>query len=597
MNLTNGFVSWKSRRLAQLLWDAASWTAAVPVALLVRYDFEPPAGSLATALVLGLVLATVQVVVGMVFRLYRGRYVIGSFDEVLGVVVTAVFSAIIGSVAVLVFNPVGIPRLTTVIAVGIALTSMLGARFVWRGARQQVALNQQGARTVIFGAGDAGSQVVNLMLADRAHAFQPVGFIDDDPTKRHLRRSGIRVLGTRADLEDILTEQSAEILLVAIAGVTAQQLVELDSICAPLDVAVRVIPTASDIAGGAVRLGDISDVTEEDLMGRRPVTTDEAQITEFIRGKRILVTGAGGSIGSELCRQIARYRPAELHLLDRDESALHAVQLTLDGSGTLQSDRLILADIRDHDRIVQIFKNLRPQIVFHSAALKHLPLLESHPEEAFKTNVLGTNNVLKAAKNVNVESFVNISTDKAADPTSVLGYSKLITERLTAGTGDQNPGTYVSVRFGNVLGSRGSVIHTFRYQIERGGPVTVTDEEVTRYFMTIKEAVHLVLQASVLGSNGETLILDMGAPVNIAQMARYMISRSGRDIDILFTGIRNGEKLHESLFSRTENSNVRVHPLISHSRVKPVSSLDLQVNTNPQSINEYMKKLAGLHDS
>ena len=561
---------WHRRRLAQAAWDALSWVLAVPFAVFLRYDFTPPSGTIPAAIVLGLGLAVVHVALGFTFSLYRGRYIVGSFDEVLGVVITTATVGILGTVVVLVFQPAGVPRSAPVIATGMAAASMLGARFVWRGVQRQTALNRTGSRTLIYGAGDAGSQIVALMLADRGGQFQPVGFIDDDPRKHHLRRSGVRVLGTQTDLEELIEEEGIQTLLVAIAGIHAARLLDLDRRCKRLGVTVRIIPTASEIAGGAVKLGDISDVTEEDLMGRRPIETDERSITEFVQGKRVLVTGAGGSIGSELVRQLARYTPARLTLLDRDESALHAVQLTLDGSGTLTSEDLVLADIRDDQRMFEVFGYYRPEIVFHAAALKHLPLLERFPGEALKTNVLGTRNVLNAAQSCGASVFVNISTDKAADPTSVLGYSKLVTERLTAGLPAPEAGKYVSVRFGNVLGSRGSVIHTFRYQISQGGPVTVTDESVTRYFMTVGEAVHLVLQASVLGRHGETLILDMGTPVRIADVARYMIERSGREIDIVFTGMRPGEKLHEVLIADREAASRPFHPLISHATVEPL---------------------------
>jgi FlaA1/EpsC-like NDP-sugar epimerase len=357
---------------------------------------------------------------------------------------------------------------------------------------------------------------------------------------------------------------------VAIAGIQAPALLALDQRLRPLGVSVTIIPTASEIAGGAVKLGDISDVTEEDLMGRRPIKTDEAEITSFIRGKRILVTGAGGSIGSELVRQIYRYKPRELFLLDRDESALHQVQLTLDGSGHLMSSNLILADIRDKQRVDEVVAAAKPEIIFHAAALKHLPLLERHPEEAFKTNIQGTANLLQAAISCGVSHFVNISTDKAADPTSILGKSKLITEQLTAGVPEESRRTYVSVRFGNVLGSRGSVIETFRFQIAKGGPVTVTDENVTRFFMTIREAVHLVLQAAVIGDHGETLILDMGSPIKIADLAQHMVHRSGRSISIEFTGLRPGEKLDEVLVSRQDVIKQTQHELIMSTRVDPL---------------------------
>lgn len=570
-----------------MMWDAASWVLAVPLALILRYDFEPPSRALGIGLLAGVLAGAVHISAGSLFHLYRGRYVVGSFDEVSGVVTTAVFVGAVGTVTVFVLPSSEFPRSTFILATGLAIASMLGARFFWRRVQQHSALRREGSRTLIYGAGDAGSQIVNLMLADRTGAFQPVGFVDDDPSKQHLRRAGVRVLGSIDDLDRIVARHDVDILLVAFASVTAPRLQELDRRCAAIGVRMQVIPTASEIVGGAVKLGDISDVTEEDLMGRRPINTDEKQITEFIRGRCVLVTGAGGSIGSELARQLARYSPSRLVLLDRDESALHALQLTLDGTGTLTSPNLVLADIRDADRVREVFAEVRPELVFHAAALKHLPLLERFPWEAMKTNVFGTKNVLEAAQTSGVRVFTNISTDKAADPTSVLGYSKLATERMTAGASAADGGTYVSVRFGNVLGSRGSVIDTFRFQIEHGGPVTVTDDRVTRYFMTVREAVHLVLQAAVLGSHGETLILDMGAPVKIVDIARHMIQRSGRDIDIAFTGLRPGEKVDEVLVGTSELTSQPLHPLISHTRVVPLpaSSLD-EVDPNSDAVTQ-----------
>ena len=522
------------------------------------------------ALAAGVGAATLHVLAGSIFHLYQGRYVVGSFDEVLGIVVTTLFVGGLGTLVLFFIPPSTFPRSTFIIATGISAASMLGARFLWRGARQQRALNRDGKRTLIYGAGDAGSQIVTLMLNDRQNEYQPIGFVDDDPRKHHLRRSGIRVLGDSTQLEELCSANDVDTVLVAIAGIQASELLALDQRLRPLSVSVTIIPTASEIVGGAVKLGDISDVTEEDLMGRRPIKTDEADITAFIRGKRILVTGAGGSIGSELVRQIYRYRPEALFLLDRDESALHQTQLTLDGSGHLMSPNLILADIRDAERIDSVLSQVQPQIVFHAAALKHLPLLERHPEEAFKTNVRGTANLLQAAIDHDVTHFVNISTDKAADPTSVLGKSKLLTEQLTAGVPEESKRTFVSVRFGNVLGSRGSVIETFRFQIQKGGPVTVTDENVTRYFMTIREAVHLVLQAAVIGHHGETLILDMGAPIRIADLAQHMINRSGRNISIKYTGLRPGEKEHEVLISSQEQPKQTSHELVTSSRVQAI---------------------------
>jgi len=287
-------------------------------------------------------------------------------------------------------------------------------------------------------------------------------------------------------------------------------------------------------------------------------------IASYLTGKRVLVTGAGGSIGSELCRQIHRFAPSRLIMLDRDESALHAVQLSIHGRTMLDSPDLVLADIRDSQLLLRIFEQCQPEVVFHAAALKHLPMLEQYPGEAVKTNVWGTLSVLEAAKTTGVERFVNISTDKAANPISVLGYTKRLAEGLTAATASEVDGTYLSVRFGNVLGSRGSVLTTFAAQIAAGGPLTVTDPQVTRYFMTVQEAVQLVIQAAAIGGDGEVLVLDMGEPVRIADVAKQLIDISGVDADVTYTGLTDGEKLHEELFGEGESDERRVHPLVSH---------------------------------
>jgi len=565
---------WVRRRLLQGAWDGFSWVMAVPLALLLRYDFSVPARLVIIALLAGILAASLHLTAGSIFHLYQGRYIVGSFDEVLGIVMTTFFVGSVGTLFLILSPESTFPRSTFIIAAGIAAGSMLGARFIWRGARQQKALHREGKRTLIYGAGDAGSQIVQLMLNDKNHAYQPIGFIDDDPKKHHLRRSGIRVLGDQNTLEAICKTHFVDTVLIAIAGISASQLLELDQRLQPLGVRVTIIPTASEIVGGAIRLGDISDVTEEDLMGRRTVKIDEEEIGTFITGKRVLITGAGGSIGSELARQISRYAPSELFLLDRDESALHAVQLSLDGSGHLLSPSLLLADIRDQEGVEELFKLACPEVVFHAAALKHLTLLERFPSEAFKTNILGTSNVLSAAQASNVQKFINISTDKAANPSSVLGRSKRFTEQITSWYGESDSkSTYCSVRFGNVLGSRGSVIDTFRFQISKGGPVTVTDPEVSRYFMTIREAVHLVLQAAVLGQSGTTLILEMGSPIRIVDLATHMIKRSGREIDVVYTGLRPGEKVHEELFDGNEQSVPTGHPLI---RAASVQGLELK---------------------
>jgi dTDP-glucose 4,6-dehydratase len=341
---------------------------------------------------------------------------------------------------------------------------------------------------------------------------------------------------------------------------------------------MMVMPLLSEILEDGMRLTDLRDVAIEDVIGRQPVDTEVESIAGYVAGKRVLVTGAGGSIGGELCRQLSKYGPQELIMLDRDETGLHGVQMTISGHGLLDSDDVVLADIRDKEAIQEIFDHRRPEVVFHAAALKHLPMLEQYPEEAWKTNVQGTLNVLTAARSIGVKTFVNISTDKAANPISVLGHSKRTAERLTAWAAVQSGESYLSVRFGNVIGSRGSVLPTFITQIEAGGPVTVTHPEVTRYFMTIPEACQLVIQAGAIGRPGEALILDMGHPIKILDVAKRVIARSGRPTAIVFTGLRDGEKLHEELFGRREHDDRPFHPKVTHTAVPPLDpdALDLE---------------------
>jgi FlaA1/EpsC-like NDP-sugar epimerase len=324
---------------------------------------------------------------------------------------------------------------------------------------------------------------------------------------------------------------------------------------------------------GEVLLADVRDINVEDLLGRHEIDIDVAGIADYLSGRVVLVTGAGGSIGSELSRQIARFGPAKLYLLDHDETALHSVELALYGRALLTHETSVLADIRDAVRVREVFEQVRPDVVFHAAALKHLPVLERHPEEAVKSNVWGTWNVLEAAIAVGTRHVVNISTDKAADPTSVLGYSKRISERLTAWVADTEELDYLSVRFGNVLGSRGSVVTTFQDQISRGAPITVTDPRVTRFFMTVSEACQLVIQAASRPHRGATLVLDMGEAVSIEELARTLAAHAGRPAVITYSGLRPGEKLHESLFAESEDPRPSAHPRVSAVDVPPLSPL------------------------
>lgn len=383
------------------------------------------------------------------------------------------------------------------------------------------------------------------------------------------------MLGTWAELYEIARQTGAQVLIVCIARTDAKFMKRVEEDARRNGLKVIVLPTLDEVLQGHTGLRDLRALTIEDLIGRRPIDTEVESITSYLRGNTVLVTGAGGSIGSELCKQISRFDPAKLIMLDRDETGLQLAQIGVSGHGLLDTKDIVLADIREQEVLLNIFKEIKPDVVFHAAALKHLPVLEQFPDEAWKTNVLGTHNVLEAANSVGVKTFINISTDKAADPTSILGKSKKLAEGLTSWYAETTGAKYLSVRFGNVLGSRGSLLPTFSSLIESGGPLTVTHPDVTRFFMTIPEACQLVLQAGAIGRPQDVLILDMGEPVKIMDIANRMIEISGKKIEIVYTGLRPGEKLHEDLYGSKEDSEVLTHELISHAKVSPLDPGEL----------------------
>ena len=543
------------------------------------------------------VISLLPAAAGLLAGLYRGRYQRGSLDEVMGVGMAACVMAL--------FLAVISPRLISgqhaaLQAVAgstmFALLSMLGARYMLFAVRQHGRRSVvSSVNVIVFGAGEAGSMLVWRLKREPHSAYRPVAILDDDPAKRRLRVQGIQVFGDRTRMAEVAASTGATVLVIAIARASGTAIRDLTAQAENCGLIPKVVPSVTELLTGSARIEGVRDPRITDLLGRRPVQTDVAAVAGYFTGKRILVTGAGGSIGSELCRQLHRFSPAELIMLDRDESALHAIQLALHGRALLDSDETILADIRDPYRVSEVFEQFRPQIVFHAAALKHLPLLERYPAEAVKSNVFGTRNVLEAAAGCGVESFVNISTDKAADPVSVLGYSKRIAERLTAHMAGRAAGCYLSVRFGNVLGSRGSVLTALSAQVAAGGPVTVTHPEVTRYFMTVDEAVQLVLQAAVIGTSGEVLVLDMGEPVRIADIARRLAAGAPHPVDIVFTGLRPGEKLAEDLLGQGEVDNRPHHPLIRHAQVTqlpPEQLGGLDLTADPGEVREMLARCA-----
>ncbi|KJK13685.1 dTDP-glucose 4,6-dehydratase [Terrabacter sp. 28] len=586
--------------MIRTLWcavDAVIWVAALYLAVWLRLDFtlRPEFASGTAQVALAAVLG--QIVIGHILGPYAVGHLRGSFEEVidLGITVSIVTAGLF--IWALVSSPTIVPRGVPLTSAAISLILMYAVRFVVRTARAHKGqASEETRRVVIFGAGEAGHRLLRAMLRDKDSGFQPVALLDDDRAKARLRMEGIKVRGTRNDIAAVAEKFQADTLVLAVPNAEAGLLRELAAKAADAGIDVLSLPPLKEIIGGRPTTADLRDLDVADLLGRRPVKLDTTVIAEQISGRRVLVTGAGGSIGSELCRQIAKFGPARLFMLDRDESGLQATQMSLTGNGLLESDDLVLADIRDAAALTEAFDRAKPEVVFHAAALKHLPLLEAHPQEAWKSNVLGTLNVLDAAERVGVSTFINISTDKAANPTCVLGYSKRVAERLTADFARRANGRYVSVRFGNVLGSRGSVVHAFTAQIERGGPVTVTHPEVERYFMLIPEACQLVLEAASIGTDGEVMVLEMGEQVKILEVAETMIRMSGRrDVEVVFTGLRPGEKLGEELFSPTEERRTTGHPLVDSVDVPPMDA-DLVRRLSPESqaaAREWMAAEAG----
>ncbi len=572
-------------RVRRWFWafaDVAIWIVAIVASVFLRYDVMngvvSPSGLTGTALTLGIACGLGQLVSGTILGPYRVSHARGSYEETFDLMRSMLVTTVVAFLIVyFVWHPPYLPRAAPLQGGGFALLGAFGLRLAFRSFRtHEIRGRDAGARAVVYGGGDTGRRLVKSAIREADAGIIPVAILDDTKERGRLRIEGIPVRGGKTDLVEVARRERATMLVIAAPHASAADLRELSEGAHQAELTVKIVPSLSEVLdtgtpdapdgtpraemGGGVR--DLRDLDLTDLLSRPPVQLDTTAIASQLQGKRILVTGAGGSIGSELCRQIARFAPERLYLFDRDESGLQATQMSLTGQGLLDSDDVLLADIRDPEGLALLFAHARPQVVFHAAALKHLPLLESFPLEAWKTNVTGTLNVLAAAAEAQVEVFVNVSTDKAADPTSTLGYSKRVTERLTSHFAREQPGRYVSVRFGNVLGSRGSMLHAFTAQIAAGGPVTVTDPDVRRYFMLIPEACQLVLQAGAIGHDGEVMVLQMGEQVKIIEVARTLIRMSGKKVDIVFTGLRPGEKLGEDLFAGGEGRRSTAHPLL-----------------------------------
>lgn len=520
------------------------------------------------------------------FSLYYRLWRYASTKELLMIAAAgAVSSATIFLINFGLFPLVGIPHMRSgsvwLLEGGLSFVLLGGSRLLLRLLQERYrpqTLTRMGAfvsnpsRVLIAGAGDAGALVVREMKANSGLGYKIVGLVDDDPSKRRFSLGGVPVLGNRADIPHIISKHGIDQVIIAMPTAPGKDIRDIVRICEDAGIHPQTIPGIFELLDGRAAIDQLRNVEIEDLLRREPVETDIATVRQQLRGKRVLVTGGGGSIGSELCRQILRSQPAELILLGHGENSIFEIHAELQREVARhprsQGVKLtaLIADIRFGDRILRLFRQVRPEIVFHAAAHKHVPLMEENPAEAVTNNVLGTRNIVNAALSTNVERFVMISSDKAVNPSSIMGATKRAAELVVHEAARLSKRPYVAVRFGNVLGSRGSVVLTFKRQIAAGGPITVTHPDVKRYFMTIPEAVQLVLQASVLGTGGEVFLLDMGDPIRIVDLARDLLKLSGleegRDIDIVFTGMRPGEKLFEELFIAGEEYQSTPHQKI-----------------------------------
>lgn len=553
----------------------AGWAIATRV-------FEP-GGALTLKSSLTWLLLSGLVALGL--NLSRQHYRLLGFRDALRLGIASVFLVLLGILAARILQPTFLPHFRISTAVGAALLTSCLWVFIRSAFRvldeeiQQVHAHEAGRpsrRILIVGAGRAGVLTAQEILRHPKIGGEILGFVDDALEKQGLRIQGIPVLGPTPMLPQLIRERAADEVVLAVPSAPGEFIRSLTNLLTPLPVRIKTVPGIFDLLGGRDWKPVIQDISIEDLLRREPVHLDQEGLREAIEGQVVLITGGGGSIGSEIARQIAPFGPSRIVLLGRGENSLWECEQDLRQRFPGLNLSLALCDIRNANRLRQVFEKHRPTLVFHAAAHKHVPYLESHPGEAVENNIFGTRNVLDASLEHGVAAFVNISTDKAVNPVNVLGATKRLAECLVLEAAAQaRPGsTFISVRFGNVLGSRGSVIPVFRRQIERGGPVTVTHADMTRYFMTIPEASQLVLQAGLLGVTGKVYVLDMGQPVRILDMAKDMIRLSGltegQDIEITITGMRPGEKLFEELFRGSEQLPSQVHPQVFEGAPEPL---------------------------
>lgn len=559
----------KAKTIFLYIVDILAINAAFYIALYLRFEGNIDPKYLKVYLNNMIYLTLIKVAVFSYFKLYKSLWKYASIEEFLQVIVAAVVSNT-GVLSYLFIKQTPLPRSVYIIVTMIDIFLIGGIRISYRMLRllteSELRLSKHSKRVMIIGAGDAGAMIIRELKNHRQLNSIPVAVIDDDIKKEGTRINGVPILGQRYDIMSVAIKKKIDEIIIAIPSASQKEIREIVNECKRTKAKVRIVPGMYELIGGEITIQQVRDVQIEDLLGRDEVKLNTNEISDYIMGKKVLVTGGGGSIGSELCRQIVKYHPSELIVLDIYENNAYDLQNELKRKYEHINLKVIIASVRDKERIDQVIRDVRPHIIFHAAAHKHVPLMEDNPREAIKNNVFGTLHLVQAADQYEVQRFVMISTDKAVNPTNIMGATKRLCEMIIQSMDKQSKTEFVAVRFGNVLGSNGSVIPLFKTQIAQGGPVTVTHPEIIRYFMTIPEAAQLVLQAGGMAAGGEIFVLDMGEPVKILNLAEDLIKLSGlepyEDIEIQFTGLRPGEKLFEELLLDEEGMKNTKHQKI-----------------------------------
>lgn len=553
------------RKILFLIADIILINLAVFLAFLLRFEGQIPSQYFSN--IFGMISLTLLITLPIFnfLKLYSFSWTYVSTQELISLVKAALLAFLFLGTSLFIFRDfsifVGFPRSTLFIGSILIFIFCGGIRFAKR-IYLQIFLSgkkEEKERTLIVGAGDAGEQILRSILSARESLYFPVGFVDDSPAKQGILIHGLKVFGKISDIPHLVETQGIKEMIIALPSVgskTIREAVEMGRRAGLKK--IKVIPTLNEIIDGRVSLGNLREIQAEDLLGREPVSRDPKLIESFIQNRKVLVTGAAGSIGSELCRQVVKFKPSQILILDRDETGIFNISEELKDKFPKLKIFSIIADILDENKIEQVLKKFLPQVIFHAAAYKHVPLMEFHPEEAIKNNIFGTKTLAEKAIKYKIEKFIFISTDKAVKPTSIMGASKRVGEMICQVLNQRNSTKFISVRFGNVLDSRGSVIPIFREQIKKGGPLKITHPEMKRYFMTSSEACLLLLQAGAMGKGGEVFVLNMGKPIKILDLAREMIRLSGlepdKDIPIVFTGSRPGEKFFEEILTAEEGT-------------------------------------------